>query len=76
MIKLSELPAGGVAEVQDLPADGSTFLRLREMGLTKGTRLKLVRRAPLGDPIQIEVRGYHLSLRKDEAERIVVVPSG
>ena len=46
--------------------------RLLEMGLTSGTRVKLIRFAPLGDPIEISVRGYHLSLRKQEAESVII----
>ena len=72
MTKLSDLPSGGSAVLRDLPVAGSTFLRLREMGLLPGTRVRVVRRAPLGDPLEIEVRGYHLTLRKEEAEQVVV----
>jgi Fe2+ transport system protein FeoA len=71
-MKLSELTPGTVAVLRAMPIGGAAFVRLREMGLLPGTRVKLVRRAPLGDPIEIEVRGYHLSLRHDEAEHIVV----
>jgi ferrous iron transport protein A len=45
-----------------------------EMGLLVGTAVELVRFAPLGDPVEIKVRGYHLSLRKHEADRILVAP--
>ncbi len=71
-MKLSELPAGASAVVRDFPKTGTAFLRLREMGLLNGTRVTLVRTAPLGDPIEIKVRGYHLTLRKSEAEHVVV----
>jgi ferrous iron transport protein A len=71
-MKLSELPAGSTAIVRDFPKGGSAFLRLREMGLLAGTRITLVRTAPLGDPLEIKVRGYHLTLRKSEAEHVVV----
>lgn len=71
-VKLSDLQAGEQAVVREMPKVGSAFLRLREMGLLAGTRFHLVRRAPLGDPIEIKVRGYHLSLRKTEAEQIAV----
>ena len=50
--------------------------RLREMGLVPGTRVKLIRWAPLGDPLEIELRGYRLSLRRHEAESIEVQPLG
>ena len=71
-MKLSELAAGASAVVRDFPTTGTTFLRLREMGLLNGTRVTLVRTAPLGDPIEIKIRGYHLTLRKAEAEHVVV----
>jgi len=54
----------------DLPSDQRA--RLMEMGLTPGANVQLIRFAPLGDPIEIEVRGYRLSLRKREAEGIRV----
>lgn len=53
----------------DLP---SIRQRLLEMGLTKGSTVEFVRVAPLADPIEIQVRGYRLSLRKQEAENILV----
>jgi len=71
-MKLSELPPGASAIVREFPGTGSAFLRLREMGLLAGTRITLVRTAPLGDPLEIKVRGYHLTLRKSEAEHVVV----
>jgi ferrous iron transport protein A len=71
-MKLSELVPGAIAVLREMPASGSAFLRLREMGMLPGTRVKLVRKAPLGDPIEIEVRGYHLTLRLQEAEGVVV----
>ncbi len=74
-IPLSALPVGSSAKVTELPKQGSAFLRLREMGLTVGTSLTLVRTAPLGDPIEIKVRSYSLSLRKSEADHIQVEPS-
>lgn len=73
-LKLSELAVGASATVRDFPKLGSTFLRLREMGLLTGTRLTLVRTAPLGDPIEIKMRGYHLTLRKSEADHVLVEP--
>lgn len=48
--------------------------RLMEMGLLQGTEIEIVRFAPLGDPIDIKLRGYHLSLRRAEAEQIEVNP--
>ena len=51
------------------------MVRLREMGLLAGTTVTHVRTAPLGDPIEIKVRGYRLTLRKSEAEQILVEPT-
>ena len=61
--------AATVAEIK-VPADKRA--RLMEMGLLVGTPVELIRFAPLGDPIEIKVRGYHLTLRKHEAEQIWV----
>ncbi len=46
--------------------------KLLAMGLTKGAEVKLIKRAPLGDPVEVEVRGYRLSLRKDEANTLLL----
>jgi len=71
-LKLSELTIGVQAIVREFPKQGSAFLRLREMGLMPGTTITLIRTAPLGDPLEIKVRGYNLTLRKSEAEHILV----
>ena len=60
---------GVVAEIK-IPAEHRG--RILEMGLLVGTTVELVRFSPLGDPVEIKVRGYHLSLRKHEAEQIFV----
>lgn len=69
---LSALAIGASAIVRDFPKQGVAFLRLREMGLLPGTSLTLIRTAPLGDPLEIKVRGYNLSLRKSEADHVLV----
>jgi ferrous iron transport protein A len=74
-LRLSQLAVGASAVVREFPKQGAAFIRLREMGLLPGTRITLVRTAPLGDPMEIKVRGYHLTLRKTEAENVVVEPS-
>ncbi|MES2694280.1 MAG: FeoA family protein [Verrucomicrobiota bacterium] len=74
-IPLSQLPVGATATVREFPKTGTAFLRLREMGLLVGTTITLVRTAPLGDPLEIKVRGYHLTLRKTEAEHVLVEPT-
>lgn len=71
-MKLSELAVGATAVIRSFPTNGSAFVRLREMGLIAGTPVTLVRTAPLGDPLEIKLRGYHLTLRKSEAEHVVV----
>lgn len=71
-IRLSDLTIGASATVKAFPRNGAAFLRLREMGLLTGTKLTLVRTAPMGDPIEIKMRGYHLTLRKSEAEHVLV----
>lgn len=62
---------GRVAEMR-LPATDRP--RLMEMGLLVGTTVEVVRFAPLGDPVEIKVRGYHLTLRRHEAEQILIRP--
>jgi ferrous iron transport protein A len=74
-MKLSELAVGASAVVREFPKHGASFVRLREMGLIIGTRVTLVRTAPMGDPLEIKVRGYHLTLRKSEAEHVLVEPA-
>ncbi|MEO6875566.1 MAG: FeoA family protein [Opitutaceae bacterium] len=73
-IRLSELGLGASATVSAFPSQGAAFIRLREMGLIVGTKVTLVRTAPLGDPLEIKVRGYHLTLRKSDAAHILVEP--
>lgn len=71
-LKLSQVPIGAQAMVREFPRQGSAFLRLREMGVLPGTAITLVRTAPLGDPLEIQVRGYNLTLRRSEAEYVMV----
>ena len=75
LITLSSLAVGASAVLRELPKQGVAFLRLREMGMLPGTTLTLVRTAPLGDPIEIKVRGYNLTLRKSEADHVMVEPA-
>ena len=64
---LSSLPIGQKARVVGFDLPSEQHQRLLEMGLTVGAQFEVVRFAPMGDPIDIKVRGYHLSLRKKEA---------
>ena len=69
---LTALPVGAIATVSEIKVPLEHRPRLMEMGLLVGTSVELVRFAPLGDPVEIKVRGYHLTLRKHEAEQIWV----
>jgi Fe2+ transport system protein FeoA len=73
---LNRLAPGTRGIVQRVDGDGPIRRRLLEMGVTPGSRLHLVRCAPLGDPMEIVVRGYHLSLRRSEAQSVWVQPEG
>ena len=69
---LTSLAAGTAATVTAINVQTADRGRLLEMGLLVGTTVELVRFAPMGDPVEIKVRGYHLTLRKHEAELILV----
>ncbi len=69
---LTSLALGSTAKVAEIKVPPADKARLMEMGLLVGTQVELVRFAPLGDPVEIKVRGYHLTLRKHEAELIFV----
>lgn len=72
MSTLADLQAGELGKIVAVTLPPENRQRLIEMGLTRGAPFEVVRFAPLGDPIDIKVRGYHLSLRKHEAESIEV----
>jgi ferrous iron transport protein A len=68
---LSDLAAGAGGVIRDIPAGHDEHItRLRELGLVPGTRIRVVRRAPLGDPIEVSVRGSRLAMRRSEARHI------
>lgn len=69
---LTSLEVGQRATVTEIKIPAENRGRILEMGLLVGTTVELVRFAPLGDPVEIKVRGYNLSLRKHEAEQILV----
>jgi Fe2+ transport system protein FeoA len=73
---LADLAVGGSARVVSVREAGALGERLMEMGLTPGTPITLVRRGLFGDPLQLEVRGYMLSLRRAQARSIDVIPLG
>lgn len=74
-MKLSDLDNGCQAVVHCYTAKGAALFRLREMGLIPGACLTLIRRAPLGGPLEISIRGSLLSLRKQEADLIECRPA-
>lgn len=70
---VADLTVGQTARVVSIGGTADVQRRLREMGLTDGAAVRLVRVAPLGDPIELAVRGYRLSIRRSEAARVSVV---
>lgn len=69
---LNEVKVGGKATIERLTGEGAVKRRIMDMGLTRGTEVEVVKVAPIGDPIELSVRGYSLSIRKDEAAMVVV----
>ncbi len=72
MKSLVDLKVGESGKVTSFENQGVAKKRLLDMGITTGVTVKLVKIAPLGDPIEIEVRGFNLSLRKSEAKNIKI----
>lgn len=69
---LDQLPVGGHGKIVVVGGEGALRRRLLDMGLTPGTGVKLCKVAPLGDPIELELRGYSLTLRKEDASEIEI----
>ncbi len=69
---LRELKPGQQGRVTSVGTSGSMKRRIMDMGVTPGVEIRVIKVAPLGDPIEVNVRGYELSLRKDEAAQIEV----
>ena len=72
MKTLRELPVGANATVVKLHGEGAVKRRIMDMGITKGVEVYVRKVAPLGDPVEVTVRGYELSLRKADAEMIEI----
>ena len=72
MNNLRNVPVGSAAKVVKIHGEGAVKRRIMDMGITKGVEIFVRKVAPLGDPIEITVRGYELSLRKADAESIEV----
>ncbi|WDI40663.1 FeoA family protein [Bremerella sp. P1] len=73
MSKLSQLAVGQKAVIASIDATNVAAVRLMEMGMTPGCSVKMIGSAPFGDPLEVEIRGYHLSLRKTEADLVELV---
>ena len=73
MPTLKDAKIGSTVTVKKLSGEGAVKRRIMDMGITKGTEIYVRKVAPLGDPIEITVRGYELSLRKADAEMIETV---
>ena len=73
MKTLRDVPVGTKAKVKKLHGEGTLKRRLMDMGFTNGCELFVRKVAPLGDPVEITIRGYELSVRKDDAECIEIL---
>ncbi|WP_306601934.1 FeoA family protein [Geothrix sp. 21YS21S-2] len=69
---LSDLQPGAEAVVTEILATGKIRHRLLEMGFVRGARIKVEKLAPMGDPMELVIKGYHLSLRREEGQCILV----
>ena len=72
MKTLRQIPVGGSARVVKLYGEGAVKRRIMDMGITKGVDVRVRKVAPLGDPIEVTVRGYELSIRKADAAMVEV----
>lgn len=74
-VNLADLPIGANAKVTAVSGDNQITRRLMEMGVVPGASVRMIKSAPFGDPLEIRVRGYHLAMRRSEAERVQVQSS-
>lgn len=72
MKTLKQIPCGNTVKVKGLTGEGPVKRRIMDMGITKGAEIFVRKVAPFGDPVEVMVRGYELSLRKADAEMILV----
>ena len=72
MRTLKEVKIGETVKVSKINGEGPVKRRIMDMGVTKGIEIYVRKVAPLGDPVEVTIRGYELSLRKEDAEMIVV----
>lgn len=72
MKTLRDVAVGETVIIKKIKGDGATIRRIMDMGITKNTEVYVRKIAPLGDPIQVNLRGYELTLRKEDAKNILV----
>jgi ferrous iron transport protein A len=72
MKTLSQVKVGATAKVVKLHGEGALKRRIMDMGITRGVEVRVRKVAPLGDPMEIHVRGYELSIRRDDAQMIEI----
>jgi len=71
-LRLSDLKEGDEAHIESFEDDDASLVRLRDMGLHDGIAFRVIKFAPLGDPIEIKTRGFYMSIRKSLATQIVI----
>ena len=71
-VSLDDVPVGSTVRVRDVAGGDAVAIRLLEMGVTPGVEVRLVGKAPFGDPLELELRGYRLSIRRQEAARVAI----
>jgi ferrous iron transport protein A len=71
-VSLDDVAVGTTVRVQDVAGGDAVAIRLLEMGVTPGVEIRLVGKAPFGDPLELELRGYRLSIRRQEAARVAI----
>ncbi len=76
MTTLDTLAVGQSANITEIQGNDAIAIRLMEMGLTEGEEIRVLAVAPLGDPVEYEIRGYRLSLRRTEARRVLIQSPG
>ena len=72
-MKLEELPIGQIATIKSVGGEGALRCRLLDMGLIPRTKVEVCKVAPMGDPIEIRLRGYELTIRKEDAKKIEMI---
>jgi ferrous iron transport protein A len=71
-VSLDDISVGSTVRVRDVAGGDAVAIRLLEMGVTPGVEIRLVGKAPFGDPLELELRGYRLSIRRQEAARVAI----